>query len=617
MTVKLPVSGTPVHIDFDPAEVRRRIDSERERRLTREKLSQFQGLSDVREVDDSDPYTQPIERDAVSEELQVVILGAGFGGLCAGVRLKLLGVTNFRIVEEGGDFGGTWYWNRYPGVQCDLESYVYMPLLDETGYVPSQRYADGDEILEYARRVGREYDLYGRALFQTKATSVVWHEERRLWEVRTDRGDVLQARFLVRANGPLSKPQIPRIPGINEFAGKMFHTSRWDYDYTGGNSHGGLEGLRDRRVAIIGTGATAIQAIPYVAEYAKELFVVQRTPIAVGPRGNRPTDPLWAASLKKGWQAARNENYNLLINRHDPDQDLVDDYFTHLFGALRGRHLVDCDTKALPAEDQVRLAELADMNELLKVHRLIDELVDDRDTAEALKPWYGVTCKRPSSNDEYYAAFNRRSVHLVSAPRGVDGLTKRGVVVDGREYEVDLIIFATGFETGSSAASRYGYDVIGRDGERMSEYFAKGARTLHGFCTHGFPNFFELGLSQNAFVVNFGFMLDRKAVHIARIIGYALAHNVATIEAELGAQEAWGQLVATARQAYLAYLTTCTPGYYNGQGDVAHAFLYDAYRGSEVDYWNMIENWWAAGSLEGLSVRPMTVSAVTAGRANG
>jgi cyclohexanone monooxygenase len=609
MTFSLPVSGLPVKIDFDPLYVREQISKERDVRVKREGPNSFEGRPDVFPVDRTDPYAVPFERSPVTEDLDVLILGGGLGGLCAGVRLGKEGVTNFRIVEEGGDFGGTWYWNRYPGVQCDLESYVYMPLLDETGYVPSQRYADGSEILDYARKVGTDYGLYQKALFQTTAISAAWREDVHRWEIMTSRGDVLRARFLVRANGPLSKPQIPRIPGIGDFKGKIFHTSRWDYDYTGGDQSGGLDKLRDKRVAIFGTGATAIQAIPHLAEYAKELFVIQRTPIAVGPRDNWKTDPAWAAGLQKGWQAARNKNYNLLVNRHDPGEDLVNDYFTSLFGALSGRHLVNCDPSSLPIEDQMVLAEVADMSELLRIHRRIDETVIDRKTAEALKPWYGITCKRPSSNDEYYSTFNRKNVKLVHAAHGIDGLTKKGFVVDGVEHEVDLIVFATGFETGTSTASRYGYDVIGRDGLSLSEHFSKGMRTLHGFFSHGFPNFIELGLSQNAYVVNFGFLLDRKASHAARVIGHALANNVAAFEPELEAQEAWCQKVDDSRQNYLRHLATCTPGYYNGQGNVTQAFLYDVYRASEVEYWQMIDKWWDDRSFEGLRMGSLTWSA--------
>ncbi|GAA1450049.1 NAD(P)/FAD-dependent oxidoreductase [Mycobacterium cookii] len=602
MTVRLPVSGTPVRVDFDPDQTRRRFAEQRDKRLKREPLGQFQGLSDVLELEYVDRFADPVVRDALIEDVEVAILGGGFGGLCAGARLTEQGVTDFRIIEHGGDFGGTWYWNRYPGVQCDVESHIYMPLLDETGYVPSKRYADGDEIFEHAQRIGRHFDLYRTALFQTTVIATEWQADVARWEVRTDRGDVIRARFLLRSNGPLSKPQVPRLPGINDFRGKIFHTSRWDYDYTGGDQHGGLENLRDKRVAIVGTGATAIQAVPYLAEYAKELLVVQRTPSTVGVRANKPTDPAWAADLEPGWQADRIHNFNNVVNGHDPDENFVGDFWTEVFPNATGRKLVDVPPASLPLEDQMALAEIADMNATHAIHDRINGIVEDPNTAEGLKPWYGFLCKRPVFNDEYYPAFNRPTVKLVSAPGGIEGITGTGLVVDGTAYDVDLIIFATGFETGSSTSSRYGYDIIGRDGLSLADHFADGTKTLHGQFTHGFPNFLELGLSQNAYLVNYTYMLDRKAHHAARIIAHALDHGVSTIEPVLEAQDAWVETVRAAAQPHLHYVSTCTPGYYSGQGDISRAFFTDVYRISEVDYWNMIDRWWAAGTFEGLTL---------------
>ena len=486
MTANLPISGTPVAVGFDPNEVRQRYAVERDARLKQETLAQFQGLSDTRELEDLDPYSSPIQRDAIVEELEVVVLGGGFGGLLAGTHLTKNDITDFRIIEQGGDFGGTWYWNRYPGVQCDVESYIYMPLLEETGYIPSKRYADGAEIFEHAQRIGRHYDLYRAALFQTTVTETRWIEDAKRWEVRTNRGDVLRSRFLLRANGPFNKPQLPRVPGIGEFKGKIFHTSRWDYDYTGGSPKGDLVNLRDKRVAIVGTGATAIQAVPYLAQEAKELFVVQRTPSVVGPRNNRPTDPEWVKSLKPGWQDVRHDNFLAWLHGHPREEDLVDDIWSRLFPTLRGHHLVDVPATELPVEDQMALAEISDMQMVQEIHAHIESKVSDPETAEALKPWFGYVCKRPTFNDEYLDAFNRPSVKLVAARTGIEAITETGIVVAGKHYDVDCIIFATGFETGSSAADQYGYDVIGRDELSMRAHFADGAKTLHGFFSHGF-----------------------------------------------------------------------------------------------------------------------------------
>ncbi|VEG47120.1 putative flavoprotein involved in K+ transport [Mycolicibacterium flavescens] len=603
MTISLPKSGIEIDIDFDPAPMRARYVDERSKRLRDDNLGQFQGIADLREIYDVDPYSEPIERAAVQEDCDVVILGGGFGGLLAGAYLTKQGVRDFRIVEQGGDFGGTWYWNRYPGVQCDVESYIYLPLLEETGFVPSQRYADGDEIFEHAQRIGRHFDLYRAALFQTSATAVTWSERTQRWEVRTNRGDMLRARFVVRANGPLNKPQFPRVAGIADFKGAMFHTSRWDYGYTGGDQHGGMSNLRDKRVAIIGTGATGVQAIPFLADDAAELFVIQRTPSVVGPRDNRPTDPAWAASLEPGWQQRRHRNFNSLVNGHPQDENLVGDIWTTIMSSITGQHLVETPLNALEVEDQMVLAEVADMQLMRGVHERIDSIVEDPDTAEALKPWFGAVCKRPTFNDEYLQSFNNPSVHLVASPKGVERFTETGLVVDGTHYDVDCIIFATGFETGSATADRYGYDIVGRGGRSMREVFADGAKTLHGFFSVGFPNFVELGVSQNAYVVNFTFMLDRKARHAARVIAHALDRSVAAMEPEEAAQAEWVQRTRESFLARMFYLSTCTPGYYNGQGDLERGFWNDVYQGSEVEFWDMIDKWWEDQEFEGLRLQ--------------
>lgn len=605
MTVNLPVSGIPVEIDFDPACVRRRYADEREKRIREDTLAQFQGLADVRELDGpDDPYTERVRRDPITEQVEVVVLGGGFGGLLAGAYLTGDGVTDFRIIEQGGDFGGTWYWNRYPGVQCDVESYIYMPLLEETGYVPTQRYADGEEIYQHARRIGRHFDLYRTALFHTSVTGVTWQPALQRWEIRTDVGDILHARFVMRANGPLNKPQLPKVRGIGDFEGAIFHTSRWDYRYTGGSPDGNLEGLRDKRVALVGTGATAIQAMPFLARDAKELFVIQRTPSVVGARDNRPTDPDWAAGLQPGWQNARHHNFLTFCNGERAEVNLVDDVWTRVFVDMPGQHLVEVPVDTLALEDQIALTEIADMSMMRDIHRHIDAIVTDPATAEALKPWFGFICKRPTFNDEYLSAFNTPSVTMVSAPAGIDAITSTGLVANGTHYDVDCIIFATGFETGSGTSDRYGYDVVGSEELSLREHFADGSKTLHGFYTRHFPNFLELGLSQNAYVVNYTYMLDRKARHAARVVAYALRHGVGTIEPEQTAQDQWVDVTRSSGLARLYYLATCTPGYYNGQGNVERGFFNDVYAVSEIDYWNMIENWWQRQAFDGLELKP-------------
>ncbi|MGQ4601299.1 NAD(P)-binding protein [Nocardia sp. R6R-6] len=603
MIFELPVSGTPVEVDFDPEKVRLKFAEERAKRLRADSVHQFDGLTDTATIDSTDPWSVPFERSPVAETVEVAVLGGGFGGLLAGAHLRKNGIDDFRIIEEGGDFGGTWYWNRYPGLECDVESYMYLPLLEDTGYIPTKRFVSGTEVLEHAQRIGRHFDLYRTALFQTTVTEARWLDEKSRWRISTHRGDTIEARFLLRANGPLNKPQIPRVPGIGTFRGKIMHTTRWDYGYTGGGPDGGLDRLGDKIVAIVGTGATGVQAVPHLAASAKKLYVVQRTPTNVAARRNRPTDPEWAAPLEAGWQDARIDNFVRITNGFPQDVDLVDDAWTSITTTAAGQHLVDIPVTSLPPADRAALAEISDMQRVLRTHKLIDALVEDPDTAAALKPWYGVMCKRPCFNDHYYRAFNSDSVELVHSPAGLERVTESGFVVDGVHHEVDCLIFATGFETGSSTASRYGYDIVGRAGISMREHFAEGHRTLHGFFAREFPNYVEIGLSQNAFAISFVYMLDRKARHAARLIAYANEHGIVSLEPTLAAQDAWVATTRQALQSRLPYFTTCTPGFYNGQGELARSFFADIYNGTEVEYWDMIENWWRQGTFEGLELR--------------
>ena len=264
----------------------------------------------------------------------MVVIGGGFGGLLAGARLREAGIEDIRLIEKGGEFGGTWYWNRYPGAMCDVESYIYLPLLEELGYVPTEKYVRAPEILAHSRAIGEHYGLTDGALFQTEVTGMVWDDADDRWVVSTNRGDAIRARFVVMANGPLHRPKLPAIPGIERFGGHTFHTSRWDYAYTGGDSNGTLTGLAGKRVGIIGTGATAVQCVPHLGEAADELYVFQRTPSSIDVRANRPTDPQWASSLEPGWQRRRMENFNNLVSGVFEPEDLVDDGWTDIIGKL-------------------------------------------------------------------------------------------------------------------------------------------------------------------------------------------------------------------------------------------------------------------------------------------
>nr|MCS5567039.1 NAD(P)/FAD-dependent oxidoreductase [Pseudomonadales bacterium] len=443
-------------LDYDPVALRDRYRDEREKRLRADGNDQYVEVIDEFAHFLDDPYPdEAIERESLHDDVDVVVVGGGFGGLQAGARLRDAGIQDIRVIEKGGDFGGTWYWNRYPGAQCDIEAYIYLPLLEELGYVPKEKYAYAREILDYSQAIGRHYDLYDNALFQTEVTEMRWDDVRSRWIVSTNRGDQINARFVAMANGPLNRPKLPGIPGITDFEGHTFHTSRWDYAYTGGGPDGDLDKLHDKRVAVIGTGATAIQSVPFVGETAEQLYVFQRTPSSVDVRGNAPTDSAWARGLKPGWHRERMENFNALVSGVPQAEDLVDDGWTDLIGKMLQRFREGADGSGRSVGEIMEIANFDKMNE---IRDRVDELVEDPAVAESLKPYYQMFCKRPTFNDEYLPTFNRPNVELVDTEgQGVDRITKRGLVVKNKEYEVDCIIFATGFEVGTGYARRAGY----------------------------------------------------------------------------------------------------------------------------------------------------------------
>ena len=591
--------------DFDPDALRARYRVERDRRLRDDANSQYVEVSGDFGHYVDDPYVDPgFERAPLNDAVDVLVVGGGFGGLLAAARLREAGVESIRIVEKGGDFGGTWYWNRYPGAQCDIESYIYLPLLEETGYIPTQKYAFADEIRAHARRIGETFDLYRHACLQTEIRDIRWLDDESLWLVTTNRDDSIRARCVVMSNGPLNRPKLPGIPGIESFKGHSFHTSRWDYGYTGGSNQGDLTKLADKRVAIIGTGATAIQCVPYLGRYAKQLYVFQRTPSSVDLRGNRPTDPEWVKTLTPGWQKRRMENFNILVSGGSQDEDLVNDGWTDIIRSLlsmsqfKGR---DMTPEAAAAE-----LELADFRKMNQVRARVDETVTDPKAAEALKPWYRQFCKRPTFNDDYLPTFNRPNVTLVDTlGRGVERITETGLVFDGAEYPVDCIIFATGFEVGTAYTRRAGFEVHGRNGQALSDYWAGGLKTLHGMASHGFPNCFFMGVTQNTLTPNFPHMLDEQARHIAEMVRRADLHQARIIEPTPEAETDWVDTIKRGALQNLAFREDCTPGYYNGEGKAGEGSgLFDnLYGPGSVAFFELARRWREEEDMAGVSFR--------------
>jgi cation diffusion facilitator CzcD-associated flavoprotein CzcO len=610
MTIHPDIAAMVGEIDFDPDALHDKYLSERDRRLREDGIGQYVEIKAEFSHYIDDPYVEPgFTRPAVNDDVEFAIIGGGFGGLLMGARLREAGFESIRVVEAAGDFGGTWYWNRYPGAMCDVESYCYLPLLEELGYMPKHKYSFAPEILEHSRNIARHYRLYDDALLQTKITDMRWDEAAARWVISTDRGDRFTARYVAMANGPLSRPKLPGIPGINDFKGHTFHTSRWDYRYTGGDSSGGLTGLKDKRVGIIGTGATAIQCVPHLGEWAKELFVFQRTPSSVDVRNNAETDPAWAASLEPGWQRRRMENFNILVSGGDQDEDLVHDGWTDIFRNLTGRAAKEASRKLgrrLTGEERAEVMALADYKKMNQVRARVDALVEDPATAALLKPWYRQFCKRPCFHDEYLQTYNRPNVHLVDTHgKGVEALTERGVVANGREYQLDCLIFATGFEVGTSYTRRAGYDIVGRGGRTLSEHWSDGLRTLHGLTSHGFPNCFFLGFTQTAITISVPQALNEQANHVAYLVTQAKAKGAAALEPTVQGEDAYVQEVRSLARMGQRFYNECTPGYYNSEGASGNrsGFFSDMYGAGPLKFFDLLSAWRADGRLEGLDLR--------------
>jgi cation diffusion facilitator CzcD-associated flavoprotein CzcO len=588
---------------LDKEALRRKYAEERDKRLRPEGNDQYLRLAGELAHYRDDPHTPWTERAPRTDHRTVVCVGGGFAGLVVGARLREAGV-DVRIIEKGGGFGGTWYWNRYPGAQCDTASMVYMPLLEETGHMPTEKYVHGPEILAHCQRIGRQFGLYSDVLFHTEVTGLSWDEAGALWVIETSRGDRLTAQFVVLGTGPLSVPKLPGIPGIGSFRGHSFHTSRWDYGYTGGDYAGApMDKLADKRVGLIGTGATAVQCVPYLARDARELYVFQRTPSSVDARDNHPIDPGWFTGVATpGWQQRWLENFTANQAGGAADVDLVQDGWTDIARRIRAR------IAALPPRDLNPAAMLAayeesDFEKMEEIRARADAIVRDPDTAGKLKAWYRQLCKRPCFHDEYLQAFNCPNTHLVDTDgKGVGQITETGVVAGDREYELDCIIYGSGFEVGTPYARRAGFEVTGRDGT-LSEHWAGGMRTLHGIGVHGFPNLLFVQPTQGANLIsNVPHNIVDSARTIAAVVRHAADGGFGTVEPSRDAENAWVELLLTGPGSMIGG-PDCTPGYYNNEGQDPGQFLGYGYPYGPSAYFAYIDKWRASGTFDGLEFR--------------
>jgi len=579
-----------------------RYRTERAKRIRSDGVAQFRKTEGefARFLDDPNAEA-PLSRAPLNDEVDVVVVGGGWSGLLTTARLRQAGVDNFRIIDSAADFGGVWYWNRYPGARCDVESYVYMPLLEETGYIPTEKYTTSDEIRAHAQAVARHFDLYPRAVFQTQVTELRWDEAAARWIVSTNRGDRIKARFVFVGNGPLNYPKLPAIPGIEDFKGHSFHSCRWDYTYTGGDGNGNLVNLHDKRVALIGTGCSGIQCVPQLGEWAKQLYVVQRTPAVVNARGNRPTDPQWARTLQPGWQKARVVNFESVIGGLVRDVDLVGDEWTQFW---------EPPPAPDPGADPGELAAMArrmDLEKMDQARARIDSIVKDPATAASLKPYYNRFCRRPTFSDEYLPTFNRPNVKLIDTEgRGLERITQNAIVFDGQSYEVDCIIYATGFEVVTTSHKEGGFEIIGRGGQTIDEKWSKAVSTLHGIYTRGFPNlFFVAGYRQSGPTLNFPFCMDEQARHAAAVVGRMLEDGVKVMEVSQGAEDRWCQTIVEKSKVNLDYVRECTPSFYNGEGqlqELGKLIITTAYGGGPFEYFDILKDWRERGLLDDLEL---------------
>lgn len=608
-----PSALSPENLGFNPDQLADRYRHERDKRIRTDAESQFVKVTHdsvfANKYLENDPYCEPLKRGPIKDKREVIIIGGGWVGMMTAARLTQAGVNDVRIVESAADFGGTWYWNRYPGAQCDIESYSYLPLLEETGYVPKLRYSYSPEIFEHAQRIGKHFDLYKDAVFQTWVTELRWLEDEAMWLVSTNRGDEMKARYVCMGTGPVNRPRLPGIEGADTFKGHSFHTCRWDYDYTGGDHNGNLTNLADKKVAIIGTGATAIQCVPALGASAKELYVIQRTPSSVDARNNSETDPEWAAGLKPGWQALRQKRFGDAFLGGPIAPEFQDEGWTRM---VRNLQALKEQAGDVPMEALVNLAQLADFKTMEQIRSLVDESVEDPKVASKLKAFYNQFCKRPTFNDDYLATFNRPNVELVdvSDAKGVDRITENSLVANGREYEVDCIIYASGFEITSSYERRIGIPIFGNDGQSIYEHWDKGMRSMHGLMSHGFPNLFLCGgLFVFQLGANYAYGVDVQAEQVAYTVSQLTKRGVKSANVSRSAEEKWIEDQLSPEGANALFVLggsadSCTPGYYNQEGTAQRYrdVRLESYGKGLGAYRKVLRNWRAQGDLEGLDL---------------
>jgi cyclohexanone monooxygenase len=474
---------------------------------------------------------------ARSTDLDAVIIGAGFSGLYMLHRLRDEMGLSARVYETGGGVGGTWYWNRYPGARSDSDSYIYCysfdrDLLQEWEW--SERYPEQHEIRAYLEHVTERYDLAKDIRFETRVTAATFDEDAAAWTVETDTGERVTARFVITAVGALSAANTPSFDGVESFRGASYHTGRWPHE---GVDFSGL------RVGVIGTGASAVQAIPLIAREASDLTVFQRTANYIVPANNGPVPPETVAARKADydniWQRVRESNFGfelyflekgaLDVSDEELERELMARWETGGFGIWLGAYA------------DIFFVDEANAKVRGFLHDRIREKVSDPDTAELLIPkGYPFGVKRNPLDSGYYETFNLDHVHLVDVKANpIAAITEEGVrLEDGTAYAFDAIVYATGFDAMTGPMNKI--DIRGRGGRLLREKWAEGPRTYLGLTSAGFPNLFTITGPQSPSVLsNMPVSIEQHVEFIGRIIGDVDERGVATIEATPEAEEEW------------------------------------------------------------------------------
>ncbi|HEX7781911.1 MAG TPA: NAD(P)/FAD-dependent oxidoreductase [Sphingobium sp.] len=589
-----------------PAALRAKYRLERDRRLRPEGLAQFVRIDRGRHhrYEENPAFANRPAREPLADQVEIAVIGAGFGGLLLGAELRKAGIEGLRFIDRAGDFGGVWYWNRYPGAACDTEAPIYLPMLEELGVLPRRKYAKGPEIHAHCRLIAETFDLYRDTCFNTDVTAISWDDASGLWTIRTDRDDAMKARFVIVSAGVMDRPKLADLPGLEDFQGHSFHTSRWDYGYTGGTSDGELTGLADKVVGIIGTGATAVQCVPHLGAGAKQLYVFQRTPSSIDRRDDRELDPAEFAGLEPGWQQRRMENFTALVGGAILEDDFVDDGWTSIPRNIR-KLVGHAKEMGIEIGNPYEVAPLADFVKMEEIRARVGDVVIDPETAEALKPWYDRFCKRPCFHDEYLPTFNRPNVTLVNTGGlGVERITAAGVVANGREFPLDCLIYSTGYDASSPFAKRISFEIVGREELSLKEKWENGAATFHGYGTHGFPNLFIMAHVQTGLSLNFPHMIGEQARHIAYILREVRKRGKTRVEVTRKAEDAWVEEIDRAAVSMVEALRECTPSYFNHEGNVSRLNARNsAYGGGPLAFYEIIADWRAEGSLAGLELR--------------